>query len=242
MKKLFILLLMVAVAFTLFAQEAEDDYTAIDQDAAEETGSGREFDVEITAGIPMHWTDGYDHPDDNKDKYVSQALSVGLALTYNFNKKFGITLDTDYAFVRYVGNGSAGASSEIYDGYDGLFEANALLGAVVYLYNGNFLRIPLAFGIHYYFFCGPDYWDYGGGSGVWVSATDHQFGPGAYLGLQFHFNKSLYILARTNVTVDIARYHTWKAGSSAAGITEDSEFELITSLHVKPTFGLGIKW
>jgi hypothetical protein len=242
MKKLFILLLMVAVAFTLFAQEAEDDYTAIDQDAAEETGSGREFDVEITAGIPMHWTDGYDHPDDQKDKYVSQALSLGVALTYNFNTKFGITLDTDYAFVRFVGSQSNDAG--VYDGYDGLFEANALLGAVVYLYNGNFLRIPLAFGIHYYYFVGPDYWPSGspgGIAGTWVSATDHQFGPGAYLGLQFHFNKSLYILARTSVTVDVARYHTWSGYVNGAK-DEDSEFELITSLHVKPTFGLGIKW
>jgi hypothetical protein len=231
MKKLLILLVVLFMAFAAFAQEAEDEYYAADQDApeaAESSDSKREFDLEITAGMPFHWTDA--EPDDSEDKTVTGALSLGIGLTFNFNRKFAITLDTDISFARSLAGTSATDSS-----FYSLVTANVLLGPVIYLYNGSFLRIPFAFGIHYYFFSG-DHWDHGT-TNAHIKYTDHQFGPGAYLGIQFHFNKSLYILSRTNVNFDIARYYTVETGGNS-----DSDFEFIGALSVKPTIGLGIKF
>jgi hypothetical protein len=236
MKKLLILMVMLTMAFVVFAQVAEDEYYAADQEAPQTTGnsgSGKEFDLEITAGIPFHWTDSHERPDENKT--VTSSLSLGLGLTFNFNRKFGITLDTDISFARSL-YGDPTTNSNFYS----LITANALLGPVIYLYNGSFLRIPLAFGIHYYFFSG-DHWD-ATATGVFWKYTDHQFGPGAYLGIQFHFNRSLYILSRTNVNYDIGRFLVSKAGTGVGTSSSDSDFEWVGALSVKPTIGLGIKF
>jgi hypothetical protein len=240
MKKLLILLVMLSMAFVVFAQEAEDEYYAADQDApqqaTEDSGSGKGFALEVTAGIPVHWTDA-EHAD-NEDKTVTSALALGLGLTFNFNRKVGITLDTDISFARSL-YGASVTQSEFYS----LVTANALLGPVIYLYSGSFLKIPFAFGIHYFFYS-SDHWHESGAAfpgGQWWKYTDHQFGPGAYLGIQFHFNKSLYILSRTNVNFDIARFHTGEFGTAGTS-AEDSEFEWVGALSVKPTLGLGIKF
>ncbi|MDR2144469.1 MAG: hypothetical protein LBP29_08880 [Treponema sp.] len=239
MRKISVLLVMLALALTVSAQEAEDENYAADQDVPQTTESprqpGKEFDLEVTAGIPVHWTDAVHKP--VEDKAVTSALALGVGLTFNFNRKAGLTLDTDISFARSL-QGASVTSSEFYS----LVTANALLGPVIYLYNGSFLRIPLAFGIHYYFYSNDHWHDtVAVPSGRWWKYTDHQFGPGAYLGIQFHFNKSLYILSRTSVNFDIARYYIREGGAGAAS-AKNSDFEFIGALSVKPTFGLGIKF
>ncbi|MDR1506009.1 MAG: hypothetical protein LBI67_02805 [Treponema sp.] len=227
MKKLLIILVMLAVVFSAFAQEADDVYYTDDQTVAD-TGTGKGFGLEVTAGIPVHWTDA--EYNNVEDKTVSTALALGIALTYNFNRKFGLTLDTDVSFARNLyGNPSTDSV------FHSLVTANVLFGPVIYLYNGSFLRIPLALGIHYYFFS-VDHWD-AGATNVFLKQTDHQFGPGAYIGIQFHFNKSLYILSRTNVNFDVARYYKAKTNGGST-----SDFKLVGALSVKPTLGLGIKF
>lgn len=241
MKKLLIVLVMLSLAFVVFAQEAEqeeleDDYYVVDQEEPQTTEEARpkkEFDLELTAGIPFHWTDAEHDP--NEDKVVTSALSLGVGLIFNFSQKVGLTLDTDISFARSL-SGASVTSSEFYS----LVTANVLLGPVIYLYNGSFLRVPLAFGIHYYFYS-SDHWHDAVAGGQWWKYTDHQFGPGAYLGIQFHFNKNIYLLSRTNINFDIGRYHVTQGGSGGSS-SSDSEFEIIGALSVKPAFGLGIKF
>jgi hypothetical protein len=248
MKKLLILLIMLSLVFVAFAQEeeeyVEDDvtYTAIDEESLRTTVSPRgakEFDLEITGGLPIHWTDALDHPvDDNEDKTVVGSLSLGVSLVFNFNRKVGLTLDTDISFARSLYGDSVVGSD-----YIGITTANVLLAPVFYLYNGNFLRVPLAVGIHYYFYSDDFWWDNSGvlTTGDWRQRSDHQFGPGGYLGVQFHFNKNIYLLTRTNVNFDIARFHSAKWRQ--AGANDDlNEFEWVAALSTKPTFGIGLKF
>jgi biopolymer transport protein ExbD len=235
MKKLLVLLVMLTLVFTVFAQEAETEYYEEDQTASQTTESPqpeKEFDLEVTAGIPIHWTDAENDP--IEDKSVTSAVALGVGLVFNFNRKVGLALDTDISFARNL-QGTSETSSSFYS----LVTANVLLGPVIYLYNGSFLRIPLAFGIHYYFYSN-DFWQTGIGNQWWKN-TDHQFGPGIYLGIQFHFNKSLYILSRTNINFDIARYYVAEVGAGPDS-DSDSDFEFIGALSVKPTIGLGIKF
>lgn len=241
MKKLLILLVMFTLAFAVFAQEAETEAPAQEPAAAAAdeaplppTGTGKGFVLEVTANVPVHWTDAEDHGPGLEDKTVSTATSLGLALNFNFSRKWGFIIDADISYMRGLYGDPATTST-----FGSLMTANVLLGPVVYLYSGNYLKVPLAFGVHYYFYA-MDYWDGTVGS-TWYKTSDHQFGPGLYIGVQFHFNKNLYIVSRTTLSVDIARYHTRKDGAGGV-VTSLNEFELIAAFGIKPTIGMGIKF
>lgn len=242
MKKLLILLIMFSLAFAVFAQEAEVEAPAQEPAApAQEaslppTGTGKGFVLEVTANIPVHWTDAEDHPSGLEDKTVSTATALGLALNFNFSRKWGFIIDADISFARALyGDPGVPAGNKNSD-FGSLMTANVLLGPVVYLYSGSFLKVPLAFGVHYYFYS-KDHWDYVNTG--WWQTSDHQFGPGLYIGIQFHFTKNIYIVSRATLSLDIARYHTEKGG---AGTSSLNEFELVSSFGVKPTIGMGIKF
>ena len=221
MKKLVLLAALILIAGFCFAQD----------DAAAEDKPER-LDLEVTIGFPIHWTNSpTPHVGSNVDKTVTADTSIGLSLIFNFSKKFGFTVDTDFFF-----GGQLMGISSTDSGYNSLFGANLLLGPVIYLYNGSFLRIPLALGVHMYYWS-SDFWlPMGGAAGAWYKTRDLQFGPGAYLGIQFHFNDSLYIFSRTNVAIDVARWHQEK------GVNSDSEFEIAFSWIVKPAIGIGVKF
>jgi hypothetical protein len=232
MKKLILLAALILVAGLCFAQDEVAD------DASE---SGLElFDLEINVGVPIHWTNS---PNDhspafqdnayNIDKTVTADTAIGLALLWNFSQKVGLTVDLDVFFGSSV-MGISGNDSES----NTLFGANALIGPIIYLYNGSFLRIPLALGAHLYYWSG-DHWDPNAtAAGAWVKTRDFQVGPGAYLGIQFHFNDNIYIFSRTNIALTIVRWH-----QEAGGGSSDSELDILSlGWHVKPTIGVGVKF
>jgi hypothetical protein len=113
----------------------------------------------------------------------------------------------------------------------------------VYIYSGNFLKVPLGFGFHYYYYSG-EHWDNDGvmqNPGDWYKYSDHQMGVGFYLGTQFHFNRNLYIAARTTVSYDV--FHFSSASGNVNGAeTSESKTGMISGLGVKPAIGLGIKF
>ncbi|MDR2210269.1 MAG: hypothetical protein LBO65_02205 [Spirochaetaceae bacterium] len=233
MKKLVLLAALILAAGLAFAQE---------EAAAPSEGKPEVFDLEINVGFPIHWTNA-EHGDDPaplyEDKTVSANTALGLALLFNFGRKVGLTLDADFFF----GGKIAGfASNE--SNYNSLFGTNVLLGPVVYIYNGNFLRIPLAIGAHLYYFS-DDLWvpDVSGAGGQWIKRQDLQVGPGVYLGIQFHFNNNIYIFSRTNLAIDIFRWHKTK-GIFASATTDDSDtdLEFIFAWEVKPVIGIGVKF
>jgi len=226
MKKLLVILTMLTLAVSLFAQEEGEQ-------AAPSGKPKKEFDLEITAGVPIHWTNTEHSPWEEKN--VVGSVSLGLALVFNFNQKIGLTIDSDFSFVQ-----SLYGDPSITSSYYSQVAANILIGPVVYLYNGSFLRIPLAFGVHGFYY-NNDHWDKAVGATDYYNYTDYQFGPGIYIGIQFHFNNNIYILTRTNVNYDIARYYTSKVGIGGVA-SSDSEFKLIGAWSVKPVIGLGIKF
>jgi hypothetical protein len=237
MKKL--LLLFVALILAGGMVFAQDEGV----DAASEGEKPELFDLEISAGFPVHWTNA-EHDDNSpylvEDKTVSANTALGVALLFNFTNKVGFTLDADFFF----GGKLAGIASPSSD-YNSLFGINALLGPVIYIYNGSFLRIPLALGVHVYYFSDDLWVPELGATGSWVKRRDLQFGPGAYIGVQFHFNNNIYIFSRTNVAIDILRWHQTKggAGTSVAGTdVDESEFELAFGWEIKPAIGIGIKF
>jgi hypothetical protein len=226
MKKLLVILTMLTLAVSLFAQEEEQ--------AAPSGKQKKEFDLEITGGVPIHWTNT-EHGV-TEEKNVVGSVSLGLALVFNFNQKVGLTIDSDFSFAQSLYGDPTPLSS-----YYSQVTANILIGPVVYLYNGSFLRIPLAFGVHGFYY-NNDHWDTT--PAVYYNVNDYQFGPGLYIGIQFHFNNNIYILTRTNVNYDIARYYTSKVGTGGGtpSVTSGSEFKLIGAWSVKPVIGLGIKF
>ncbi|MDR2313252.1 MAG: hypothetical protein LBE02_01805 [Spirochaetaceae bacterium] len=228
MKKIIALAALVFAAGLAFAQE----------DAAPAEEKPEKFDLEVTVGFPIHWTNA-DHRDSGlfyEDKTVTANTALGLSLLFNFTRKLGFTLDTDFFFGGKI-MGFASNNSN----YNSLFGANVLLGPVIYLYNGNFLRIPLAFGAHLYYFS-DDLWEPAiAGDGDWIKRQDLQIGPGAYLGIQFHFNKNIYIFSRTSVAVDVFRWY--KANTTIAGSSNsDTDIEFAFGWTVTPVIGIGVKF
>jgi len=234
MKKFVLLMVLILAAGFCFAQD--------DADEAPPARAIEKIDLEITIGVPVHWTNS---PTPHKDDYLGGSITgvdkrtttntaIGLALIYNVNKKWGLTIDTDF----FVGTDLYGHSGNANDSNSAtLFSANILMGAVFYLYNGNFLRIPLAVGVHGYVWTN-DYWINGSGADVWHKMRDIQFGPGFSLGVQFHFNNSLYIFSRTNIAVDIVR---WSQIVKSGGSNSTLEFKAV-SWAVKPTIGIAVKF
>ena len=235
MKKLVLLLVaFILVAGFCFAQEEEETAPA----------KPEKLDLEITIGVPIHWTNSlaphkfYGTAVD-EDKTVTANTAIGIALLFNVNKKLGFTFDFDF----FVGADVMGHTDT--DSYSNtLFGANALLGPVIYLYNGSFLRIPLAIGLHAYYWS-SDHWDgtmAGINTGnVWVKTTDLQLGLGISLGIQFHFNDSLYIFSRTNAAIDVFRLHK-VSGNDGTDEIKESHAKMEIGWLVKPTIGVGVKF
>jgi hypothetical protein len=199
------------------------------------------FSMEINVGVPFHWTNGI-HDDQatsgNKieDKSVTANTAIGFAMNYNFNSMFGLTLDMDFSFGAKL-SGFASPTSD----YLSLGGINAFLGPVIYLYNSNSLRIPVAFGIHVYYFA-DDLWipDLGS-SGAWANRQEFQLGPQVSLGIQYHFSRSIYMFGRTSASIDIFRLHAMTKSDGSA-VSEDSHIDASLNWSVKPSIGIGIKF
>ena len=240
MKKLALLLLalLFITGFCFAQEEAEETDYEESQDF---------FCIEITMGVPVHWTNSpksHDYFNQYEiDKTVTVDTAIGLALVFNFTKSFGITLDTDFFFGSDVmGESSTTSASTSLSGF------NMFLGPVFYLYNGAYLRIPLGIGAHLYYWS-SEVWvpDSGVVAGVmtpgaWYSTSDLQIGPSISLGIQFHFDRNIYILSRTSIALDMFRWHSVIMNDSVLGKQEHSDSEFALSWYVKPTIGAGIKF
>jgi len=254
MKKLIVLpMVLILAAGLCFAQTngSESERPAIEK-----------FDLEINAGFPIHWTNtkhdqgfywfnpGYTM----EDKSVTANTAIGFSMNFNINRVIGLNLDTDF----FYGAKIAGFSNPTSD-YISMFGANLFTGPVFYLYNNNFLRIPLAIGIHLYYFS-DDLWmpNLAGydpqnptsqnNDGYWVNRRDFQLGPGITLGIQFHFNDSIYIFSRANIVMDFFRWHQIDyiaddgTGTGTNTAQSKSEHEFVISWGIKPVIGIGIKF
>ena len=220
------------------------------------------FDLEISAGFPIHWTNAMHSQDfywfnpgyGMEDKSVTADTSIGFSMNYNFNRKIGLNLDTDFFF----GGKISGFSNPTSD-YISMFGSNILFGPVFYLYNSNYLRIPMTLGFHMYFFS-DDLWmpnlvgfnpqnpTTQNTDGYWMNRKELQMGPGITLGVQFHFSDSIYIFSRTNIVLDFFRWHQIDYiadDGSGAGTNigqSKAETETVLSWGIKPVIGIGIKF
>jgi hypothetical protein len=243
MKKLFVLpLIMFLIAGVCFADSNEQ---------ANVPPAIEKFDLEIYGGFPIHWTNAKHDQDfywfnpayNMEDKSVTADTALGISMTFNFTKNVGLNIDSNF----FYGAKLAGFSNPSSD-YISLFGADALIGPVFYLYNNDLLRIPLTVGAHLYYFS-DDFWmptSLQNTDGLWANRKDFQIGPGISLGVQFHFNDSIYIFSRTNVVLDFFRWHSldYVADDGSGTISEQykSETEFVLGWGVKPVIGLGIKF
>jgi len=255
MKKLLILLAAaVLVTGFAFAQEYDGDNqspaeTNVGSTNTGETSSGEStrkiewFNAEINIGFPIHWTNGLH--DNDEDKTVTANTSIGVGITFNFTEVFGLILDADFFYSAELTGISTTDSDHI-----SLSGANVFLGPLFYLYNNNVFRIPLAVGIHMYYFS-SDLWvaeNTGiSGQGDWISRSDLQLGVGLSIGFQFHFDSGIYIFNRTNVNLDFVRIHSITGNISGSGGTltlpyEHADLFDFISWNVKPAFGIGIRF
>ena len=220
------------------------------------------FDLEISAGFPVHWTNAMHGQDfywfnpsyGMEDKSVTADTAIGISMNYNFNRKVGLNLDTDFFF-----SGKISGFSNPTSDYISMFGSNFLFGPVFYLYNGNYLRIPMTLGFHMYFFS-DDLWmpnlvgfnpqnpTTQNTDGYWMNRKELQMGPGITLGVQFHFSDSIYIFSRTNIVMDFFRWHQIDyiaddgSGSGTNTAQSKSETETVLSWGIKPVIGIGIKF
>jgi len=277
MKKLFILLaVFILVSGLCFAQTANVAQPPANGGEVPALPKPELFDLEVSVGFPVHWTNAehdrefyafYGQEYLQLDKTVTGNTSIGVSLLWNFSRKIGLTFDADFFYGGRLGGFSSSTSDS-----NQMFGANALLGPVFFIYNGTFLRVPLAVGVHVYYFF-DELWvpyldptphptvagDQLAGDGFWIQRQDLQFGPGIYLGVQFHFNNNIYLFSRTNVSIDVYRRNQIKwiidedltaypyppAGTALSGNLTDeakSEMGFAISWNVKPALGLGIKF
>ena len=246
------------------------------------------FNMEVSVGFPVHWNnsihgndfyffnpgDGTDPWNQNTvqimmlDREVTANTAMGLSLLFNFSKYFGLTLDMDIFYAAKI-SGFASPTSD----YISMFGANAFIGPVIYLFNNGFVKVPFAFGAHMYYF-NDEVWmpqlsttikpgeppePKNTNEGAWIQRRDLQFGPAMYLGVQFHFNRGVYLFTRTNIAIDIFRFHSVRYHTNNTNATPplpDSQNpgiyvdmwcnECTDRLHVnwmiKPVFGVGIKY
>jgi len=252
MKKLIVLAIVLFLSVGICFAQADA--------SASDTKTIEKFDLEINAGFPVHWSNAthdqdfyWFNPDYvMEDKSVTANTAIGISMNYNFNKNIGINLDTDF----FYGAKLAGFSNPSSD-YISMFGANVLLGPVFYLYNGNFLRIPLTVGFHMYYFS-DDLWmpnligydpqnpPSQTAEGYWMNRKELQLGPGITLGVQFHFTDNIYIFSRTNIVLDFFRWHQVDYiaddGSGTIATQSKSEYETVVSWGIKPVIGIGIKF
>ena len=201
------------------------------------------FNLELSIGVPVHWTTSpvnhlfFQNTDPDMDRTVTANTAIGISMNMNFGRVIGLVIDADV----FVGTDVMGHSTSTTSYSNSLFGMNALVGPVFYLYNGSFLRVPLAVGLHVYYWS-ADHWDeLASTAGAWIKTKDFQLGPGLYLGIQFHFNRSLYMFSRTNVAFDIFRIHS-VTGYKAAAVDLTCDKFIEFGWEVKPTLGLGVKF
>jgi len=253
MKKLFVLLVaLILAAGVAFAQE-----NGYDSDFEVATERPIEiFNLEISIGFPVHWTNGL-HNDEfyriinepsaqnmMEDKSVTANTAIGLATIFNFTRTFGWKLDLDF----FYGAKLQGFSQPTSD-FIGLSGANIFFGPVFYIFNNNVLRLPLAVGFHMYYFT-EDLWvpqlnnAATPNGGLWMNRSDVQFGPAVSLGVQFHFNRDLYMFSKTGVAIDLFRVHRIKWYDGDDFWDEDHRHfnDISVNWSIKPSLGLGIKY
>jgi hypothetical protein len=231
MKRLFILLAaVVLVTGFAFAQESGDG-SASDIE---------KFNAEVNIGFPVHWTNGL-HGND-EDKKVTANTSIGLGITFNFTNIIGVIIEADV----FYGAELSGVSSPTSD-HLSLAGANVFLGPLFYLFNNNTFRIPLAAGIHVYYFS-DDLWipDLDSATdGSWINRNETQFGLGISLGFQFHFDNGVYLFSRTSVIFDFIRIHSAE-GYDAVGTAYNSADPCVDVFpigwNIKPAVGIGIRF
>jgi len=265
MKKLFVLPMVLLLAAGLcFAEVYEPEYGVHDdvKRSATRVSEIEKLDLEIYAGFPVHWTNakhdqGFYWFNPNytmEDKSVTANTAIGLSMTFNFTNKIGLNLDADF----FYGAKLAGFSNPSSD-YISMFGTNIVIGPVFYPYNGTFLRIPLTVGGHFYYFS-DDLWmpnliGYDPQkpvsqttAGFWANRRDFQLGPVISLGVQFHFDKNIYIFSRTNVSLDLFRWHQVSyiaddgSGNGTYTSVVKNEAEFAVSWGIKPVLGIGIKF
>ncbi|MCL2092866.1 MAG: hypothetical protein FWH12_01605 [Treponema sp.] len=222
------------------------------------------FNMEFSMGFPIHWSNGFDdgelywwnNPTDNglnnrrPDKTVTASTSFGVAFVTNFNRTFGVTVDADI----FYGTRLQGFATPTSD-YVSMFGFNAFLGPIINIFNNDLLKVPLGIGGHLYYFSDEVWAPILGvtsgtppaSAGEWLKRKDLQFGPAVSLGVQFHFDRTIYLFSRTMVALDLYRIITLEGFND---LDNDSvpEYSKITGRGVemnwlvKPSIGLGIKW
>jgi hypothetical protein len=247
MRKISILMLVMFVLATgaALAQEAIDSF----------------FDFEVNVGFPVHWSNGrmkvaddigkskaywmVEALQDAYDKTVTASTSIGLAATFNFSPKMAVMIDADFFYgAQLTGIGGGLTDSSAY--HNALFGFDIFIGPQFYLYNKGQLRIPLFIGPHLYFFAG-DQWN----DASPYKVTDFQAGLALGLGVQFHFDKNIYIFSRTNVAFDFFRMVSIEnrlddtnpdTGEAVPAGTVSRNTGAALGWLVKPSIGVGIKF
>jgi hypothetical protein len=117
--------------------------------------------------------------------------------------------------------------------YDFLFALDFLIGPAFMLYKSDTFCLPLSAGIHWL-----QLWSVNDVASVTSSAI----GLGVNITGEYHFNQTVYIYGRFQLSLDFYSWGTTEAFTGYGYSVSQSFAESITTWGIEPCFGIGFQW
>lgn len=201
------------------------------------------FEVQLSASVPVHFANGKEESGHIEDKTDLAAIALGMGFMFNLTERVGFGLFEDVSFGRKL-FGTSPTDSDFYS----LFTSDTLLAPVFNIYDSQRLKVPFGIGLHFLYFAG-DHWEpnYLNSSltspGIYNLRKEKlfQLGLGTFLGLEYYFTQTLYMLASTTMYFDIFNHRNLEVGVGNNNVS-DSWSSWGIHWGVKPTLGIGIRF
>jgi hypothetical protein len=177
---------------------------------------------ELYGGLPLHFEQA-----DAGDSSMT-SFSLGFAGISPVNDFIALGCYDNFIFPLELSTTIDGTKVTTKRGdYDSLFGVDMLLGPVFTLYSAGRVKIPLAVGLHLFLLTS---------STEAVSMIGFEFGAGANISVEYHFNSRVYMFGRVQGTWD---FYTANTITTAQQSVSDSGS--LTGLCVNPNLGIGFR-
>ena len=166
----------------------------------------------------------------SKDQRKMPSYAINLTgVTFN-TEKTGFGAYANFLFPQKITMTEMGQSFTVdRSDYDFLFGVDLLFGPVIMLYKGDSFCLPLSAGIHYMH--------------LWANApggnsNTNSMGIGANLASEYHFNKTIYVYGRFQLSFD---FYTWGKTEidTEHGSKKESVSDSSATWGIQPCIGIG---
>jgi hypothetical protein len=177
---------------------------------------------ELYGGLPLHFEQA-----DAGDSDMT-SFSLGFAGISPLNNFIALGCYDNFIFPQELSTTTNGLKVTTKRGdYNSLFGFDMLLGPAFTLYSTGKVKIPLAAGLHFFLLTS---------SAETATMTGFEFGAGANISVEYHFNSGVYIFGRVQGTWDF-----YAATTITTARQSVSNSGRLTGLGVNPNIGIGFK-